>query len=114
LDRPLDDRREQVGVEVRGGALHDRRHALEPGTGVNRWSRERGAGTVGLLVELHEHEVPDFEQPPFLAQSYKLLEDQTLLPAPRSPLPYIHQDLGARSDERRVWTGGRRRSRGCT
>ena len=41
--------------------LHDHQVALEPGAGVDARLRQRDARAVGLLVELHEHEVPDLD-----------------------------------------------------
>src|SRR5256885_7516040 len=95
LHRALDDRGEEIGVVVRGDVLHHRREALEAGAGVYRGSGERGAGPVCLLVILHEHEIPTLEQVPFLAQPLEGVEVQVPLPAPRSPLPDVHQDLRA-------------------
>ncbi len=56
---------------------------------------------MSLLVVLHEHEVPDLEQLPFLAECDKFVEAE--LPAPCSvlPAPDIHENL-------RAWAAGTR------
>ena len=97
FDGALDDRREQVRVEVGGHALHDRGDALQTGPRVHGGSGERGAGPVGLKIELHEHEVPDLEQIARLAERHELVEVQLPFPAPRFPLPAgVNVDLRAR------------------
>ena len=60
LAHPGVDRGEQVGVVVGRDLLEDARQALETEPGVDARERQRDP-TVGLLVELHEHEVPDLE-----------------------------------------------------
>ena len=60
LAHPGVDRGEQVGVVVGRDLLEDARQALEAEPGVDARERQRHA-TVGLLVELHEHQVPDLE-----------------------------------------------------
>ena len=44
-------------------ALHDRRDALEPRARVDRRLGQRNERAVRLPVELHEHEIPDLEEP---------------------------------------------------
>ncbi len=55
------DRREDVRVVVGVHALEHARQALEAHARVDALERQRHARAVGLLVELHEHEVPDLE-----------------------------------------------------
>ena len=45
------------------GALHHRRDTLEPHAGVNGWTRQISAVIRRDLLELHEHQVPDFHEP---------------------------------------------------
>ena len=61
LPHPGVDGREQVGVVVRRDLLEDAGKPLEAHPGVDTAERERLAVPVRLLVELHEHEVPDLE-----------------------------------------------------
>ena len=60
LAHPGVDRREEVRVVVGRDLLEHARQALEAHPGVDARERERHAA-VGLLVELHEHEVPDLQ-----------------------------------------------------
>ena len=60
--RLVDERLHQVGLPHRVDALHEGEDAFEPGTGVDRRLRQRRARTVGRLVELHEHEVPELHE----------------------------------------------------
>src|SRR5829696_7704675 len=62
LDRG-DQRREDVGVKHHRYALRDRRDALEASARVDRRLWQRNQRTVGLLVVLHEHEIPELEEP---------------------------------------------------
>ena len=55
-------REEFVGVPHRVDALEHRDGALETHAGVDRRLRQRHFRTVGLLVELHEHEIPDLDE----------------------------------------------------
>jgi hypothetical protein len=52
---------EDVDVEDRIDTLEHHEVALEPRAGVDAGLPERGERTVGLGIELHEHEVPDFD-----------------------------------------------------
>ena len=61
LYRVRDDRLEEIGIEIRRNILHDRRDSLEAGTCIHRRSGKRDAGCVGLLVVLHEHQIPNFQ-----------------------------------------------------
>ena len=58
----LDEGLEQVGVVVGAHALTYARDAFEAHTGVDGGTGQGDAGAVGELLELHEHEVPDFEE----------------------------------------------------
>ena len=60
LPHPGVDRQEQVRVVVRRHLLDDGREPLEAHAGVDARERQREAA-LRPLVELHEHEVPDFE-----------------------------------------------------
>ena len=57
----LDQRREQISVVVRDHALHHGRHALQAGAGVDGRLGQRAHLAVGLAVELHEDQIPDFD-----------------------------------------------------
>ena len=54
----LDERRELVGLEHRRLALEDAGQAVEPQSGVDVLGRQRREHVDGVLVHLHEHEVP--------------------------------------------------------
>src|SRR5918993_5128143 len=54
------DRREEVGVVVARDLLEDARQALQAEARVDARERQRNP-PVGLLIELHEDEVPDLE-----------------------------------------------------
>ena len=54
-------RREQVGVVVRGLLLDDRDDALQPHAGVDGRGGQRGQLPARVAVELHEHVVPDLD-----------------------------------------------------
>ena len=62
-----DQRRELVGLEHRGLVLEDRRHPVEPQPGVDVLRRQRRQHALGVLVELHEHQVPVLEEALVLA-----------------------------------------------
>src|SRR2546427_900582 len=93
LDRLRDDGLKEVGVEIRGDILHDRRDPLQAGTGVYGRSREHGAPTVRLLIVLHEDEVPDLQELSRFTDAQELFDAQ--VPAPCSPLraPDVDEDL---------------------
>jgi hypothetical protein len=59
----LDERPEVVGLEHRFHVLEDRRHALEPHAGVDVLHRQLRQRAVPLELVLHEHEVPELEEP---------------------------------------------------
>ena len=98
LDCLRDDRLEHVGVVIGRDTLHHRRDALEAGARIDRRLRERVTLAVGLLVELHEDEIPDLEELPLLAQRDELVHAGGTLPPSPVPLPpSVDQNLGARS-----------------
>ncbi len=100
---PFEEGEEEIGVEVGLFALQDRSDPLEAGAGVHRRLGKRIQGPVGAAVELHEHEVPDFEE---LTRLGLLLELRTRQPCPAAPRPRgptdIHVDLRARTARPRV------------
>jgi hypothetical protein len=57
----LDHRAEVLGLEDRGDALEDRRHAVEPHAGVDVLEREVRERAVRLELVLHEDEVPELD-----------------------------------------------------
>jgi len=65
--RPVNDRPEQIGVEVRVDILQNRREPLESRAGVDVLVRQRRVASVRVVVVLREHEVPHFEEPFVLA-----------------------------------------------
>ncbi len=96
LDGVRDDRLKAVGVIIGRHALHDGRDAFQPCSGIDGRSREHGAGSVRLLIELHEHQVPDLEELTFLAEAYELFEPELFTPCSVLPAPDVHQDLRTR------------------
>jgi hypothetical protein len=60
---PVHDELKPVGVEDRLHALQQHRAALEPQPRVDVLLRQRRQRAVGGEVELHEHEVPELEEP---------------------------------------------------
>ena len=88
LGRGLDQRPHQVGVVVVVLALQHRPDPLQPHAGVDRRPRQRHAAAVLELLELHEDEVPDLDEPVAV-----------LVRAPRRPardaLPVVVEDLRA-------------------
>ncbi len=58
-----DQRAENVDVVVIVLALQDRGEALQPHAGVDRGPRQRHARPGRAFLELHEHQVPDFDEP---------------------------------------------------
>ena len=70
LVRPAAERRsggidqitKQVGLEHAVDALQDAGHAFQPEAGVDRGTRQRLALLLRHLLELHEHEIPEFEK----------------------------------------------------
>ncbi len=58
-----DQRTENIDVVVVVLALHDGGEALQPQTGVDRRARQRCAGAGRAFLELHEHQVPELDEP---------------------------------------------------
>ena len=58
----IDQVAEQIGLEHAVDALQDAGHAFEAQTGVDRGARQRLALFLRHLLELHEHQVPEFEE----------------------------------------------------
>src|SRR6266704_2565867 len=58
----IDQVTEKIGVEDAVDALQDAGHALQPQAGVDRGTRQRQALVLRHLLELHEDEVPEFEE----------------------------------------------------
>ncbi len=71
----LDQRPEVVGLVDRRHVLQDRRHAVEPETGVDVLLGQLGQRAVLVQVVLHEHEVPELEE------ALRVVARQVLLPA---------------------------------
>ena len=63
LGRAVEQPDELVGLPDRVDALEHRHDALEPRAGVDRRLGQRHLRAVGRLVELHEDEVPDLDEP---------------------------------------------------
>ncbi len=57
-----DQRLEQVDLIVGVHVLQDRRQALQAHAGIHARRRQRLQRAIGLAVELHEHQVPDFDE----------------------------------------------------
>src|SRR5579883_2874285 len=58
-----DQRAEDVDVVVVVLALQDGGDALQPHAGVDRGTRQRHAGAGWAFLELHEHQVPELNEP---------------------------------------------------
>src|SRR5437773_8744014 len=58
----VDQVTEKIGFEYALDALQDAGHALEPQAGVDRGARQRLTLLLRQLLELHEDEVPEFEE----------------------------------------------------
>src|SRR5919198_5817128 len=58
----VDQMAEKVGLEDAVDALQDAGHALQPHAGVDRRARQRDALVLRHLLELHEDQVPEFEE----------------------------------------------------
>ena len=56
----FNNRLENVGIVIRSLALNSHTQTFEAHTGIDMTSGQRFQRSVGLAVELHEHEVPDF------------------------------------------------------
>ncbi len=63
LARGGDQRLEQVDIVIVVHALHDGGDALDAHAGVDRRPRQVGAAAIGMLFILHEHQVPDLDEP---------------------------------------------------
>jgi len=57
----LNDRHEEVSLEIGEFPLKDGSHAFEPQAGVNVLLRQRSEYSAVVPLELHENEVPDFD-----------------------------------------------------
>ena len=57
-----DKRTHQVGCVVVMSSLKDCRDPLEPHSGIDRGPGQIGALALGELLELHENQVPDFDE----------------------------------------------------
>ncbi len=88
-DRLGDQCLERVGVVIVVHALHDGGDALQPHTGVDARARQVKARAVGLLLILHEDEIPDLDETVavFLGRSWRAAPDMVAM---------IVEDLGAR------------------
>ena len=62
FDRSGDDVAEQVHIVIVGDALHDGGDALQPHAGVDRGLGQVEAGVGVHLLELHEDQVPEFQE----------------------------------------------------
>ena len=62
-----DDRGKGIGVVGRGDALHDGGGPLQAHARIHVGRRERCPATRRVLVELHEHQVPQLQKAPALA-----------------------------------------------
>ena len=86
----IDQVTEKIGLEDALDALQDAGHALQPQAGVDRGARQRLALLLRHLLELHEDEVPEFEE-----------AIAVLLRAARRPAPdvlaAVDEDLRART-----------------
>ena len=58
----VDQMAEKVGLEDAVDALQDRGHSFQPHAGVDRGTRQRHAFILRHLFELHEDEVPEFQE----------------------------------------------------
>ena len=60
--RRIDEWHEQVGIEDGIDTLEDGQVPLQAGACVDVLPRQVGEGARGIAVELHEHEIPDFDE----------------------------------------------------
>src|SRR5882757_5260725 len=58
----IDQMTEKIGFEYALNALQDAGHALQPEAGVDRGARQRYPLLLRHLLELHEDEIPEFEE----------------------------------------------------
>ena len=87
----IDDRAEEVGLEIRPYPLDDRRETLESHPGVDIVLGQRKQRSVLLEIELREDEVPYLEIPVAVAAH------PALRPAARKGRSLVVQDLGTRT-----------------
>src|SRR5205823_14825324 len=52
----------EIVVEIVRFALHESGDAFQPSTSINRRFRQRHKRAIGLLVELHEDQIPELEE----------------------------------------------------
>ena len=57
----MNDRQQQIGIVIRDFPLQHGGEALETQAGVDRRPRQWRQLTAGILVVLHEHQVPDLD-----------------------------------------------------
>ncbi|MHC2377648.1 hypothetical protein ACVIHA_002023 [Bradyrhizobium liaoningense] len=88
--RRIDQVLEQVGLEHALDALEDAGHPLQAHAGVDRGTRQRLALLLRHLLELHEHEIPEFEE------AVAVLLGRARRPAP-DVLAAVDEDLRART-----------------
>ncbi len=67
--RRLEQRRKEVGRKDGLNAVEDRQHAFKAGAGVNVLLGQIRQRTAGALFELHEHEVPELNEPVIATES---------------------------------------------
>ncbi len=92
--RLVDQGQHQVGLPDRVDALQQTQHPLQPQTGVDRRLGQQRAATVGSLVVLHEHQVPELHVPIAMR-----IAERTTLGAERRTA--VDVDLAARP----AWAG---------
>ena len=76
-------RREEIGVEVVADTLHHGRDALESRTSIHARRRQWDVRAIGLPVELHEHEIPDLDEPSGLSPFDERVERKLRQVGPR-------------------------------
>jgi len=89
----VDQGAEQVRLEVAVDALEHRRDALEPGAGVDARLGQGVQAAVRRAFELHEDEVPEFEEPVAVAGRAAVVR----IGAGVDPGPVVEVDLAARA-----------------
>ena len=58
----MDDGTKQIRIVIRQLALQHARDALEPHAGIDGRARKRRHHAVGCAIELHEDQIPDFDE----------------------------------------------------
>ena len=86
----IDDRTEEIGLEIRPHALDDRRQTLESHPGVDIVLGQRKQRSVLLEIELREDEVPYFQV------AVAIAPHPAFRPAAGKRRPLVVEDLGAR------------------